>query len=95
MFVIQGVTEMARPAIVRGTAVPENGTTAKASRAGPSASAGARVKTNRSARRGITSSLMRSFRTSAIGWSSPCGPTRLGPSRTCMNAMTFRSSSVM
>ncbi len=32
---------------------------------------------------------------SAIGWSMPCGPTRIGPSRTCTQAITFRSSSVM
>src|SRR5712691_7351372 len=68
--------------------------TAKAMMAGPSAIAGAIVKTHRSALSGITSSLMRSFRTSAMGWRKPWGPTRLGPRRTCMKAITLRSSRV-
>ena len=31
---------------------------------------------------------------SAMGWSSPCGPTRYGPMRDCMRAANLRSRSV-
>src|SRR5699024_798215 len=41
---------------------------------------------------GVTSSLRRSLTTSAIGWRSPSGPTRLGPSRFWINAETRRSA---
>src|SRR5688572_20372802 len=34
------------------------------------------------------------FSPSAIGWSSPFGPTRLGPSRSCTHAATLRSSRI-
>jgi hypothetical protein len=40
------------------------------------------------------SSFIISFSASAIGCSSPCGPTRYGPMRDCMRAANFRSSSV-
>ena len=39
--------------------------------------------------------LLASLRASAIGCSTPDGPTRIGPSRDCTHAMTLRSSSVM
>src|SRR5712691_9741057 len=96
MSVTQGVIVRGFPPTLTGiwNAVPENGMTAKAMMAGPSAIAGAIVKTHRSALSGITSSLMRSFRTSAMGWRKPWGPTRLGPRRTCMKAITLRSSRV-
>ncbi|HNX20078.1 MAG TPA: hypothetical protein PKG80_07370 [Acidobacteriota bacterium] len=48
-----------------------------------------------SALRGMMSSFSSSLRTSAIGCSSPRGPTRFGPGRHCIQAWTFRSSSVM
>jgi hypothetical protein len=63
---------------------PENGITAKAISAGIKSMIGATKNTRRSTRDGMMSSLSRSFRMSAIGWSSPWGPTRRGPRRTCM-----------
>src|ERR1700693_1930152 len=56
---------------------------------------GANQKIILSASSGIMSSLMSSFSASAIGCSNPCGPTRMGPSRACMSAMTFRSINTM
>ena len=55
---------------------------------------GARLYTPRSARSGTMSSFIISLSASAIGWSSPWGPTRYGPMRDCMRAANFRSSSV-
>ena len=52
---------------------------------------GANQNTSRSALRGITSSLISSFRESATGCNRPCGPTRIGPNRTCMCASILRS----
>lgn len=43
---------------------------------------------------GFVASLVISFRPSAIGWSRPIGPTRLGPFRCCMYPRSFRSSKV-
>ena len=40
---------------------------------------------------GITSSLRKNLPPSASGWSKPPGPTRLGPTRSCIQAETFRS----
>jgi hypothetical protein len=56
---------------------------------------GASVNTKRSARAGVMSSFSSSLMASAIGCSTPCGPTRIGPSRTCTHAITFRSSSTI
>src|SRR5579872_6395918 len=56
---------------------------------------GANQKMALSASSGIMSSLMSSFTASAIGCSRPCGPTRIGPRRACMSAMTLRSISTM
>src|SRR5262245_43258921 len=97
MSVIQGVIVYVFPTngTVSGNGIPENGITAKAMMAGASVMAGASAKTRRSDFAGTTSSLMSSLKTSAIGWRSPRGPTRRGPRRTCMNAITLRSSSVM
>ena len=72
-----------------------NGITANTTRAGTNAMIGAAVKTHRSTRTGVMSSLIISFRASAIGCKAPYGPTRIGPSRDCTHAMTFRSSSTM
>ncbi len=72
-----------------------NGITAKVMSAGTITMMGAAVNTHLSARVGVMSSFSRSFMASAIGCSMPYGPTRIGPSRTCTHAMTFRSSSTM
>src|ERR1700675_2793382 len=56
---------------------------------------GANQKIALSASSGMMSSLINSFTASAIGCSNPCGPTRMGPSRACMSAMTFRSIKTM
>ena len=82
-----------------GTGLPKmltespNGITANAMIAGTSTMIGASVNTHLSARTGVMSSLTNSFSTSAIGWSTPCGPTRIGPRRTWTHACTLRSSS--
>ena len=56
---------------------------------------GANQKIALSASSGMMSSLIKSFSASAMGCSNPCGPTRMGPSRACMSAMTFRSIKTM
>ncbi len=71
------------------------GMTARAVSAGITARTGARKCTAFSAREGVMSSLVTSFRRSATPWSRPLGPTRLGPSRACMNPMMRRSASTM
>ncbi len=70
-----------------------NGTTAKMTNAGATTRQGARTKAHLTARCGMTSSLTSSLATSAIGCSSPQGPTRLGPTRTWMKPSTLRSAS--
>jgi hypothetical protein len=57
-------------------------------------SAGATVKSQRFACAGKVSSLRMFFTPSAAGWSRPAQPTRLGPWRFCIHALTFRSISV-
>src|ERR1700722_9115325 len=56
---------------------------------------GANQKIILSASSGMMSSLIKSFTASAIGCSNPCGPTRMGPSRACMSAITLRSIKTM
>src|SRR6185503_8186038 len=68
-----------------------NGITEKTMNAEATAIYGAKKKIQRSAFSGMKSSLVSSLRPSAIGWSSPHGPTRIGPSRACMNAEILRS----
>src|SRR6185503_1383332 len=68
-----------------------NGMTEKTMNADATAMYGAKKKIQRSAFSGMKSSLTSSLRPSAIGCSSPHGPTRIGPSRACMNAEIFRS----
>ena len=63
--------------------------------AGTIAMIGAAVNTHLSARVGVMSSLIISFTASATGCRMPYGPTRIGPSRDCAQAMTLRSSSTM
>ena len=75
------------------TSAPK-GITAHAASAGISVSIGARMKRNLFAPDGMMSSLNMSFTASAIGCSSPTGPTRFGPMRTCMYPITLRSASV-
>ena len=57
-------------------------------------SAGATVKSQRFACAGKVSSLRMFFTPSAAGCSSPAQPTRLGPWRFCIQALTLRSISV-
>src|ERR1700674_2249011 len=71
------------------------GSAANATIAAVTEISGAPQKISRSALSGIMSSLSSSFTASAIGCSRPCGPTRIGPSRTCMSAITLRSTSTM
>src|SRR6185369_3385145 len=68
-----------------------NGITEKTVNADASAIYGSKKKIQRSAFSGTKSSFVSNFKPSAIGWSSPHGPTRIGPSRACMNAEIFRS----
>ena len=75
--------------------VPPKGITAAAIMAGTTLSAGASRKRARSTWLGIRSSLKNSLIPSAMGCSSPQGPTRVGPKRTWMRAITFRSTQVM
>src|SRR4051812_14919693 len=42
----------------------------------------------------MTSSLRKNFPPSASGWSSPPGPTRFGPRRSCIHAEILRSERV-
>ena len=76
------------------TSVSENGMTAHAASAGASASIGATKNSARLAPEGTTISLKSIFSTSANGCSSPKGPTRFGPMRTCIHPMTLRSQNV-
>src|ERR1043165_8466837 len=68
-----------------------NGTTENTMNAEATAIYGAKKKIQRSACSGMKSSLVSSLRPSAMGCSSPHGPTRIGPSRACMNAEILRS----
>jgi hypothetical protein len=56
--------------------------------------AGASRNSHRLAKAGKVSSLRMFLSPSAAGWSSPAGPTRFGPRRFCIQALTFRSISV-
>src|SRR5262245_48822559 len=68
------------------------GMTENVTMAGNTARIGARWKMTLFAFAGMNSSLNRSFRTSAMGWRSPSGPTRLGPVRAWMWPQIFRSA---
>src|SRR6185369_3921652 len=68
-----------------------NGTTEKTMNADATAMYGAKKKIQRSALSGMKSSFTSSLMPSAIGCSNPHGPTRIGPSRACINADIFRS----
>src|ERR1043165_4510097 len=68
-----------------------NGITENTMKAEATAIYGAKKKIQRSAFSGMKSSLVSSLRPSAIGCSSPHGPTRIGPSLACINAEILRS----
>ena len=72
-----------------------NGSTAKAVSAVKVEMHGANQKMALSESVGMMSSLSSSFSASAMGCSSPCGPTRIGPRRTWKSARTLRSTSTM
>src|SRR6185503_15151746 len=69
-----------------------NGTTANAENAAVAEMIGASAKRIGSAAPGRSSSLNISLMTSANGCSSPCQPTRIGPSRCCSSAASRRST---
>ena len=71
-----------------------NGITAHAASAGAIARIGARKNRSGSRPVGTMISLNSSLSTSANGCSSPSGPTRFGPMRTCIQPITLRSASV-
>src|ERR1044072_9521394 len=68
-----------------------NGMTEKTMNAEATAMNGPKRKIQRVALSGMKSSFVRNFNPSAIGGSSPHGPTRIGPRRACMNAEILRS----
>ena len=73
------------------SSVPPQGRIAKPIIAGRTVRPGARINSTLSTPRGMNSSLNISFKLSATGWSSPNGPTRFGPQRSCTQALIFRS----
>ena len=80
----------------QGTSVGSpTGITAKARTATVMLISGARKKMPLSTARGMMFSLKKSFSPSAAGSSRPAGPALLGPSRTCMRAITLRSNQVL
>ncbi|OPZ65754.1 MAG: hypothetical protein BWY83_02984 [bacterium ADurb.Bin478] len=71
------------------------GMTENVSRAGTNTSAGANQYNVFSTWLGVISSLNKNLMPSATGCSRPNGPTRLGPTRSCINALTLRSANSM
>src|SRR5260221_116713 len=76
------------------TASGPKGITAHAASAGIRVSMGAKMNRNLFAPVGTISSLNMSLIASAIGCSSPSGPTRLGPRRICIQPISFLSHKV-
>ena len=68
-----------------------NGTTRNVITAVRNTNTGAQVKTIASAEVGVKSSFRSTFRPATTEWREPPGPTRLGPTRTFMYAMTLSS----
>ncbi len=68
-----------------------NGRTSAESAAAAKTTTGAQVNTTASARVGVKSSFMRTFRPCTVDRSEPHGPTRSGPIRRFIRAMTFIS----
>ncbi len=80
------------PALTSASTTPgANGITAHAASAGMMTMTGARKNSTLSACAGVMTSLVISFSASAIGCSSPSGPTRLGPTRMCIQPISLRS----
>ena len=73
------------------TNVSLSGTTAHTANAGTSDRMGAVRNKNRLAFDGSTISFKSILMTSANGWSTPCQPTRFGPTRACIQARILRS----
>src|SRR5256886_11461800 len=71
-----------------------NGITANVKSAGMKDIAGASMNRTLSAWAGRVSSLTRFLSPSAAGCNRPCGPTRFGPSRSCIHAQMRRSARV-
>src|ERR1019366_1426212 len=85
-----------RPTFTSATKIDlANGITAKALSAVMVETHGANQKMALSDSAGMMSSLSSNFTASAMGCSRPCGPTRIGPSRTWKSASTLRSTSDM
>jgi hypothetical protein len=74
------------------TTPSSNGMTTQATNARVSVTIGAARKTKRLAPLGMIVSLTNIFSPSAIGCSSPNGPTTFGPLRNCEYARTLRSA---
>ena len=69
-----------------------NGTTRKIAMYGTMTTAGASVKTQESAARGMTSSFWMNLTPSAMSWAQPWNrPAYIGPRRCCMCARTLCS----
>ena len=84
-----------RPALTLASTTPStNGTTAQAASAGAMARIGASRNRQLVRARRDDDFLDQQLEPSAIGCSSPSGPTRFGPMRTCIQPMTLRSASV-
>ena len=77
----------------RSTSVGLDGIVTQMTKLGTNSTSGAIQYTHRSTQLGMMSSLPMSFTTSATGWSTPCGPTRIGPMRICSRPRYLRSSS--
>ncbi len=88
-------TKKSRPTLISRIAAPAaQGTIAKARSMEPAAATGASTKSTRSAKGGIQSSFANSLIMSATAWSTPQGPTRFGPGRSCRKPSSRRSHQV-
>ncbi len=84
-----------RPALIFASATSgPNGITAHAASAGMMVMTGAITNNALLAWAGTMISFSSNFNASAIGCSKPAGPTRFGPSRTCIQPISLRSHRV-
>ena len=74
---------------------PPTGITANTMKAGTNERNGASLKTARSARSGVRSSLKKTLMPSARLCRIPQGPARVGPRRFCMSPMILRSNQII
>src|SRR5262245_41571646 len=74
------------------TSPAPNGSARNPQNAAQNARYGASLNRNRYEHGDATSSFTMSFTPSASDWSNPSGPTRVGPSRSCIRADTLRSA---